>query len=307
MLGALLALGFAAAMGSGTVIVRRGVLRISSRFMTSISIFSGPPFFLLVVSITGDIFRMGQFLWQSYLFFALSGILHFALGRNFGTRAIQLIGSTRTQTVVGLSFIVSIILALIVLKETVTVLMVCGILLALIGPLIIVLKEPTVDSNAQSELTSQGAEIDHRTLYMGYLYGVSAALCWGLTPILIKFGLEHGGPPLVGSFVAYLAASIVIIPSVFLSRDYRKEMLTADRKSLRLAVLSGLCANIGHMLRYLALLFTSVIVVSIMAQTIYIWVLLFSFIFNRKVESFTRWVLLGNVLLFIGATLALIP
>jgi drug/metabolite transporter (DMT)-like permease len=307
MLGALLALGCAAAIGCGTVILRRGVLRISSRFMTSISIFTGPPFFLLVVSIAGDISRMGQFSGQSYLFFILSGIVHFALGRNFGTRAVQLIGSTRSQTVIGLSFIVSIILALIVLKETVTIRMVFGIFLALIGPLIIVLKEPMVASNAQAGLTSHGAEIDHRTLYIGYLNGVLAALCWGSSPILIKFGLEHGGSPLVGSFVAYLAASIVIIPSVFLSREHRKEMLTADRKSLRLAVLSGLCANIGQMLRYLALLFTSVIVVSIMAQTIYIWVLLLSFIFNRKVESFSRWVLLGNVLLLIGATLALIP
>ena len=306
MLGALSALGFAAAISGGTIIARRGVLRISSRFITSISIFTGPPFFLLIVCIVGDIFRFGQFSWQSYLFFALSGIVHFALGRNFGTRTIQLIGSTRTQTIVGLSFIISIILALIVLKETVTVLVVFGILLALIGPLIIVLKEPTVASNAQLEVTYQGTKIDRRTLYMGYLYGVLAALCWGSSTILIKFGLEYGGSPLVGTFVAYLAASIVIIPSIFLSGGYRKEMLTADRKSLRLAVLSGLCGNIGQTLRYLALLFTSVIIVSIMSQTIYIWVLLFSFIFNRRVESFTRWVLLGNALLLIGATLALI-
>ena len=73
MLGAFLALGFAATISGGTIIARRGVLRISSRFITSISIFTGPPFFLLIVCIVGDIFRFGQFSWQSFLFFALSG------------------------------------------------------------------------------------------------------------------------------------------------------------------------------------------------------------------------------------------
>ena len=54
MLGALLALGYAVAMGGSNILARRGVLWSSSRFITSISIFAGPPFFVLVVCVTGD-------------------------------------------------------------------------------------------------------------------------------------------------------------------------------------------------------------------------------------------------------------
>jgi drug/metabolite transporter (DMT)-like permease len=106
--------------------------------------------------------------------------------------------------------------------------------------------------------------------------------------------------------VAYLAASLVISPSILLSQERKQEILRADRQSWRLALLTGLFTNTAQMLRYLALAYTSVIAVSIMARTISLWVLLFAFIFNRSFESFSRWVLLGNVLLITGTVLVLI-
>jgi len=44
-------------------------------------------------------------------------------------------------------------------------------------------------------------------------------------------------------------------------------------------------------------------VVSLMLRTIPLWSLLFSFLFMREYESFSRWVLLGNALLVVGAIL----
>jgi len=195
---------------------------------------------------------------------------------------------------------------MIVLRETVTPLMVLGIFFSLTGPLLIAAKEAAVASNPQSGALPYITGLNRRTLYKGMLYAMGAAICWGSSAIFIKLGLENGGSPLGGSFIAYLAASIVISPSILLSRELRREMLTADGRSLTLALLSGLTASIAQMLRYLALVFTTVIVISIIGRTIPLWVLLFAFIFNRKLESFSHWVLLGNTLLIIGTTLVIV-
>jgi uncharacterized membrane protein len=138
------------------------------------------------------------------------------------------------------------------------------------------------------------------------LYGLGAAIFWGGSTIFIKFGLEKGGTPVVGSLIAYLAASIAISPSL-LNRKNRTEILNAERKSLQIALMSGLATNIAQWLRYVALGYASVIIVTFLIRTISLWILLLSFIFNREYESFSRWVLLGNALLMVGTILILIP
>jgi hypothetical protein len=53
-------------------------------------------------------------------------------------------------------------------------------------------------------------------------YGMGAAIFWGSSFIFIKLGLENGGSPIAGSLLAYLGASIAIIPSL-LNRENKKE------------------------------------------------------------------------------------
>ena len=154
-------------------------------------------------------------------------------------------------------------------------------------------------------VNSCGKEIDRRTLYVGIFYGMGAAIFWGSSAIFIKLGLESGGSPVAGSLIAYLAALMFIIPS-FLNRENRKEIIEADGKSFQIALINGLTVNIAQLLRYLALGYVSVIIVTLSIRTTNLWVLLFSYIFNREYESFSRWVLLGNILLIAGTVLILI-
>jgi drug/metabolite transporter (DMT)-like permease len=306
MLGVILGLVSAVAFGANTIITRRGMFRVSSNYVATITVFSGPIFFLIIASISGDIFRLRQIPWLAYLFLALSGVSHFALGRTWGYRSIQLIGSTRSNLVTSLHPIVTIILAMIILKETVTFIMVIGILCTLTGPLLIFLKEQMIESDSQFNKNLHGKNFDKPTLYKGMLYGIGAAIFWGSSAIFIKLGLEHGGYPIAGTLIAYLTASIAITPSALFNKEHREELLNGDKLSFKMALFSGLTVNLGQFLRYIALGFGSAIVVSMMLRTIPLWVLFFAFIFIRKYESFSRWVLLGNALVMIGAVLVLL-
>jgi drug/metabolite transporter (DMT)-like permease len=306
MLGALLGLVSAAGFGANAIIARRGMFRASSNYVATLTIFTGPVFFFILAAITGEIFRLKEYPWETYVLFVVAGISHFALGRSWAYRSIQLIGATRSNIVTGLNPIVTTLLAMTILKETVTLAMAAGILCTLTGPVFILLKEDVATFNRSSALDPDRKERDHSMLYKGILYGAGAAIFWGSSAIFIKLGLENRGSPVVGSLIAYLSASIAISPSSFLKRKNREEILHGDRASLKLALYSGLTTNIAQLLRYLALDSGSAIVVSLMLRTVPLWVLIFAFIFIRKEESFSGWVLLGNALLVAGTLLILL-
>jgi drug/metabolite transporter (DMT)-like permease len=306
MLGVILGLISAAAFGANTVVTRRGMFRVSSNYVATITVFSGPIFFFIIASITGDLFRLRQIPWLAHIFLALSGVSHFALGRTWAYRAIQVIGSTRSNLVTSLHPIVTIILAILILKETVTFIMVIGIVCTLTGPLLIFLKEQVIESESEFDQNLHGRNLNKPTLYKGMLYGIGAAIFWGSSAIFIKLGLEHGGLPIAGSLVAYLTASVVIAPSALFRKEHREELWNGDKLSFKLALLSGLTVNLGQLFRYIAFGSGSAIVISMMLRTMPVWVLFFAFIFIRKYESFSRWVLLGNGLVMIGAVLVLL-
>lgn len=331
MLGTVLGLGFAAFFGINSIVTRRGVLRVSSNYIANVSIMSGTVFFLLVCLAAGELFRMWSFSWQTYLFFALSGIVHFALGRTFGYRAIQLIGSTRSGVVTGLNAIVSVLLAVVILHEVLTLVVVLGILLSMTGPILVALKERTVSRPASAapalapvlagvpsgigtpaaagthplpRAGSSARDVDRATLIKGLLFGACSAVFWGSSAIFIKLGLDSGGSSLAGSLIAYVAASIAVTPALTSQRSL-KELRTSNLGDLKLALMSGMSTNIAQLMRYIALAYAPVITVSLMSRTIPLWVLIFAFIFNRKHESFSRWVLLGNGLLLAGTILVI--
>lgn len=292
--------------GANSIITRRGMMRVSSNYVATLTVFTGPVFFFIVGSLTGDLFKLGQMPLEAYVYLALSGITHFALGRTWSYRSVQLLGSTRSNIVTSLNPVVTIILAMIILGETITSIMGIGILCTLLGPLLILLKEEVIQSSSQLKSNPHGKELDRATLFKGIFYGLGGAFFWGSSAIFIKLGLEHGGYSIAGSFIAYLSASLTIMPSAFMNKNRRQEMLHGGGKAFRIALLSGLTTNIAQLARYVAMGLASAIVVSLMQRTMPLWVLIFAFIFNRKYESFSRWVLIGNGLLIVGTVLILL-
>lgn len=299
MLGLVISFCSAATFGVNQVVTRRGVLRASASYIANISIFSGPFFFLAVTAITGDLFRLGSYPWQSYGLFAISGVIHFAFGRTFGYRALLMIGTMRANLITSMNAIVTVGLAMLVLKEVLTPLVAIGIVLSLSGPVLIAFKEEMADAETMRS-TPQGKHVNRETLFRGIFFGAAAAVFWGSTPILIKMALDAGGSTMTGSLTAFSAASLVIAPSLLRSKT-RQEIVCSGPECLKLALMSGMTTNLAQLFRFLALGFTTAINVSLISRTIPVWTLIMAFAFNRKIDSFNRWVLIGNGLLLLGS------
>ncbi len=307
MIGTLLGLGSAVGFAANSIITRRGVLRLGSNYIAVTSIFTGTLFFLLLLALTGHLFGLREIPWKALVFWVLAGVIHFALGRTWAYRSIQFIGSNRSNVVTSLNPVVTIVLALVILHEEVNTLMTLGIFFSIAGPLVVLLMEETVTAVNPVSGAIEGKDVDRSTLYKGFFYGAGAAVFWGSSAIFIKLALrEGGGSPIAGSFLAYLAASLVVGPSALVNPVTRREILRKDASSVGVAIVCGLTAGVGQLLRYLALGYTSAILVSLLNRTIPFWVLILSFLFIRRYESFSRWVIIGNALLVVGTLLVLI-
>ncbi len=271
--------------------------------MANVSIFFGCLFFLIIAALTGDLAGIAGLSRKAFLFWALSGVLHFAVGRTWAYRAIQYLGSNRSNAVTNLYPITTIVLAIALLHDRLTVLQALAMILTISGPLLILLKEETDSTAQRTKSGSYGRQIDRRGLFLGFLYGLGAAVFWGSSAIFIKFALQEGGKPVAGSLIAYFAAAAVISPSVFLNRKSRRELVDESRGSLGIAMWGGLTTSVAQLFRYLSLAAGSVITVSLVLRAQPLWVLILAFIFIREYESFDRWVLIGNALVLAGTVL----
>jgi drug/metabolite transporter (DMT)-like permease len=303
MLGAILGLASAGIFSFNSILVRRGMFRASANYFATLTVFTGPPFFLIVALLAGALKNTGQYSSQTLLLWAIAGLVHFGLGRSWAYKSIQMVGANRSNIMTSLNPIVTVVLAVLVLHEPLPFLMIVGILFSLSGPILIILMEQGSDKSPQK---SPGPErqSDRRALILGMLYGAGAAVFWGSSAIFIKLALNRGGSPLTGTLISYLAASLFISPSLLRKRN-RREMLDADAASVRMALLSGMSTNIAQLFKFIAFAYGSVIVVSLMSRTVPLWVLILSFLFNREVESFSRWVIFGTFLLISGTVLVM--
>ncbi len=299
MLESLFALGSAASFGIATILTWHGVLRVSSNYIANLTILIGFAFFLIVCTLTGDTFQVFRYTWQALLFFAISGIMHFALGRTLSYQSIRLIGGTRSNMVTNQNIIVTAVLAVIFLADPINLRIIVGILISISGPLLMAFKENVVSGRSRGKEGTEAYKENRRSVINGTLLAACTAVLWGSSAVFIKLGLANGGSSLGGAVIGYAAAMVFIIPSL-INRNSVKEFRSVDRKTFHVALWVGITTSLAQMFRYLALAKGSLILTTMLFRTGPVWVLLFAFFMNRKAENFTRWVLIGNGLLLAG-------
>ena len=123
-----------------------------------------------------------------------------------------------------------------------------------------------------------------------------------MSPILIKFGLGGSASALGGVFISHLAASLALgIPLI--SRIKRRNLADMPATAITLFVLVGVLVAAANLVRYLALALSPASVVAPLFSTSPVFLVGLSFLFNRKIEVFSRSVIIGIVTVVIGGFL----
>lgn len=182
--------------------------------------------------------------------FATAGATGLLLGRICLFRGIHTIGASRTTPVVTASTLVSAVLAVWFLDETVTLARGVGILL-IVGGIAAISWVMATDGDATPSFREVGIAL---SLPLG------AALFIGVEPIFVRFGLDAGTPILVGLAVMTTTALV----GYYLYRRLRGDViqLPSNRRVRRWYATAGLASTVG-LTAYFAALETAPVVVVI--------------------------------------------
>ena len=294
MAGPLLALLSAGFFGMNKIFLRRAVLKVPDASLgTLISVPMSVPLFFLVILLGGKIQNLLNFTWQGYLWLSLAGILHFVVGRSLNYHCVQLVGANLTNLICRSNILVSVVIGITLLREPVGWRLALGVLFIITG----------ISLPGLSQLFLEGSR--HRLPKIpgkAFIFGFGCGLAWGISPIFIKLGLADSGAPLSGAFISFLAATLVLIVSMA-SPQRRKSANDITVKAGVLFFSSGLLSFIANMGRYVALGLAPASVVTPLFSTSPVFVLLFSFVFNRNLEIFNLPVIIGVVSVVIGSML----
>ncbi len=280
----------------GNVVTRRAVIKVFDTVVgLLISLPVGLLFFTLVLIAAGQVGSIINFSWQGYLWLSAAGILNFVVGRWLFYNCVKLAGANTATVMTRVGPLIAVSLGISVLGEPVTWKLIAGVLLIIFGVMLAGLN-PQMFRSGQGLFTG----ISRKAL----LLGTSAGLAWGLTPIMVKLGLSGSSSPIAGVFISYLAANVALI--TFLSNHNRRDALLDTKLGvIGLFSLASLFSSTAQLMRYVALHMAPVSVVAPLFATSPVLLLIPSFLLNRKLEVFSRFIIIGAIAVVLGTILVL--
>jgi uncharacterized membrane protein len=318
VLGGLIAVLSAATFAFNNACVRRGVLAGSVLQAMAITVPIGLPISFVAALATGSLAAVAGFSTRGLVALSASGIMHFVWGRYCNYRATRAIGTNLVAPVQQINLIFTLLLAILILGETLTPLRLLGIALVLIGPSLTFRpggeqrRQPLgADVTAAADADAAGAIDDlavversaFRPSYAeGYLWAALSATGYGLSPILVRIGLEGKGLgySIAGNLVASLAATLVM--ALFLLPPGRlKHALAVGREPAKWFTFSGILVCISQLFLYMAMSVAPVTVVSPINRLSMLFRLYFSRLINPRHEVFGGRVVFGTIVSLSGA------
>lgn len=146
--------------------------------------------------IEGDLFA-GQIPPLAILIFCATGVVGAYLGRTLFVKSVDQIGASRAQSLNNSSPLITVLLAALLLGEALSPAVLVGVLLIISG--VFFVAEPKLEGPGSS------------TTRMLTLTSVLATVCYGIVPVLKKFGTDHGGPPVLGALVMHATGLLLLL------------------------------------------------------------------------------------------------
>ena len=297
VLGAVLAVLSAATFALTNATGRRGVITGTPVQGMVISIPVGLLCFVLVALLTGALESLGRISLAALASLSAAGILHFVIGRYCNFRASQAAGVNLTAPVMQLNAVVTLVLAVVVLREPCTMLQVFGGILMVAGSLV---------TQRAAKPASAGAELSAPTfaprVTAGFFFAALAALMYGTSPIIVRQALIDVGPlsGLAGGSIAYAAATVAValglcIPSM------RRNVMQVRADNARWFVYSGVFVAAAQGFLYSALAVAPIMLVAPLLQLSLVFRFLFALLLNPQHELFGAMVVFGSIVSIVGA------
>jgi uncharacterized membrane protein len=192
--------------------------------------------------------------------------------------------------------VVTLILAVAVLREPCTVLQVIGGVAMVSGAFV-------TQRQQIAAVASAGAVAFSPRVAEGVLFALLAALAYGTSPIMTRTALQSTGPSgaVLGGLIAYGAATAAVTLMVLSSTSLRRNVLSVKRESIGWFVSSGVLVAMAQGFLYAALSVAPILVVAPLLQLSLVFRFFFAMWLNPEHEVFGVTVVVGTVISILGA------
>ena len=275
-----LALSSALISAGATIFIRQGLRRYGPYTGVWINLVVGTALLWAAVVLAREPGRPSA---RGLALFAAAGLIGTFAGRVLRFVGIEQVGAAITAALMNLSPLVSTGLAILLLGERVTLPILAGTVVIVLG----------------ATLLSTGGRrfgVRPRQLALPLL----SAVCFGVVAVLRKFGLADTGP--VVGFAVNVTAALVAFAAFLLASGQRGAMACRGR-SLAWFVAAGVAENLSVFLIVVALGLGTVSVVTPLSSVAPIFVLFLSFLFLRGLEALNSRIVLGTLLIVAGVYL----
>ena len=307
MLGVIFATLSAATFALNNAAARRGVVTGTPIQGMALTVPIGVVSFLAVALVSGELFRAAQFPFAAAAWMTGTGLVHFIFGRYCNYRANREAGVNLTAPVVQLQVIVTLVLAVVILREPCTVLQAIGGALILGGSFITQRQparvKPTAPANAAAVEVGRAAPppfVPH--YFAGYLFASLAALGYGTSPILSRFALAQTGVTggILGGLVAYSAATL-FVALMLLWPAVRTNVFALKRENVSWFIASGVFVAMAQGFFYSAVAVAPIMLVMPILQLSLVFRLIFAMWLTPDHEVFGFLVILGAAISILGS------
>src|SRR5262245_22774976 len=275
-----LALSSAVCSAVATMLIQRGLRRSNfyAGFWLNVAVGAVGLWAAVLVLVPRE-----EYNWHAAPYFIASGVIGTAAGRLFRVAAIQKVGASVSAAILNLSPLISTVLAVILLGERVTVPILTGTLVVVLGTIL---------------LSLSGRYVGFRTRDL--IYPFASAMCFGVVAILRKLGLGLAGP-LFDSAINITAA--LVAATAFVIASGNLGALRYDRESFLYFAGGGAFENTGVFLLLFGLGLGEVSVVVPLAGTSPLFVLVLAYWFPSGIERLSWRLITGAVLIVLGVFL----
>jgi len=265
--------------------------RAFDAYIATFVLLAGSAVILAVASVlTEDLGQFNGVPLMAYVNFGLAGLFHFFIGWTFLTISQNKVGAARTGALVGTTPLFAIFISALAFNEFLRLPILGGILMLVIGVYLVSFAEGS--SSTSGKLTWRNS-----------LYGLGTALCFSISPIFIRNGLEQLHSPLLGVTVGMGFSALAYgITLLFRRKHIKQGPITGDALFFQLA--ATFFVGVSTWTRWIALDLAPVgVVLALGRLNVPMVILLSPLLVGRAQENVTLRVWLGAALIVAGSIL----
>ena len=263
--------------------------RAFDAYIATFVLLAGSAVILAVASVlTEDLGQFNGVPLMAYVNFGLAGLFHFFIGWTFLTISQNKVGAARTGALVGTTPLFATFISALAFDEFLRLPILGGILMLVIGVFLVSFAE------------GPGKASDKMT-WRNSLYGLGTALCFSISPIFIRGGLEQLPSPLLGVTVGMGFSALAYgITLLFRRKHILQGPITGDALFFQLA--ATVFVGVSTWTRWIALDLAPVgVVLALGRLNVPVVILLSSLLVGNAQENVTLRVWLGAALIVAGS------